>query len=382
MSAQILRSLHHSEYDVSHSLELVIDALSTIIDPDSGKDIVRLGLVRDLKVRPGSVSMTIFFNRPGSKLTGSVEQSIREVVRQSSGDVQIDIKLDNAMIGFGPGVTVDGDSSSSGSVDGIANIIAVASGKGGVGKSTVAANLAISLAREGYDVGLVDTDIYGPSVPTMFGLESGRPKVGDDRQIIPLEKYGVKLLSMGFLVNQEKAVVWRGPMVSGAVKQFLKETAWGDLDFLILDLPPGTGDIQLTIVQTVSISGAVIVSTPQKVALADARRGVAMFEQVNVPVLGLIENMSWFSPPDSPEKKYYIFGEGGARRLAGELQVPFLGELPLDPDLRESCDDGYPLAARDDGHAAFTALAKDIARRCFIRNATEARTEIIEITRR
>lgn len=340
-------------------------------------------MIRDLSITDTRVTLTVFLKDPGASFAGQVcdlvNKSIRKVVNDA---VEIEIEMDNAMIGFGLDLEIDGDRTQAAETAGILNTIAVASGKGGVGKSTVAVNLAIALAAEGYDVGLVDTDIYGPSIPTMFGIEGARPRVDEKRQIIPIEKYGVKLLSMGFLVDPEKAVVWRGPMVSGAIKQFLGETHWGDLDFLILDLPPGTGDIQLTIVQTIALSGAIIVSTPQKVALADARRGVAMFDQVNVPVLGIVENMAFFSPPDVPEKKYYLFGEGGARRLAEELNIPVLAEISLDPQLRESCDAGVPLASRPEGSGVFTELARTVARTAWIRNATRSETEIVEITRR
>jgi len=257
---------------------------------------------------------------------------------------------------------------------GVRNTIAVASGKGGVGKSTVAANLAVALAHSGASVGLVDTDIYGPSVPTMFGIAGERPRVNQEQLIIPLERHGVKLLSMGFLVDSNEAVVWRGPMVTSAVRQFLEQAAWGDLDYLVLDLPPGTGDIQLTLVQTIPLSGAVIVTTPQEVALADARKGVAMFRKVNVPVLGIVENMSYFSPPELPDKKYYLFGEGGGKRLAQELSVPLLGEIPIRQMIREASDDGTPVVLRPDGKAdaeALVSMAERVAQEVSIQNASE-----------
>ncbi|MEM9997527.1 MAG: Mrp/NBP35 family ATP-binding protein, partial [Bacteroidota bacterium] len=269
------------------------------------------------------------------------------------------------------------------SIPGVKNAIAVASGKGGVGKSTVAANLAVALSRAGHKVGLVDTDIYGPSVPTMFGVPEGeKPRLNDQRKIIPLRRYGVKLLSMGFLVDTRNAVIWRGPMVSSAVRQFLNDADWGDLDYLVLDLPPGTGDIQLTIVQTIPLTGSVVVSTPQKVALDDARKGVAMFQNVNVPVLGIVENMAYFAPPDRPDRRYYLFGQGGARKLAEELGVPLLGEVPIEEQLRESGDRGKPIVVAEPESAsarAFVGIAEEAVRQVAFRNESEPPTQPIEI---
>jgi len=243
----------------------------------------------------------------------------------------------------------------------VKNVIAVASGKGGVGKSTIAANLAVAMAQTGAKVGLLDTDIYGPSVPTLFGVTE-RPNVTTQKKLVPIEKLGVHLVSMGFLVDTDQAMIWRGPMVTSAVKQFMQEVEWGELDYLILDLPPGTGDIQLTIVQTVPLTGAVIVSTPQNVALDDVRKGVAMFNKVNVPVLGIIENMAYFVPEDAPEKKYYIFGKHGARKLAKRLDVPFLGEVPLREQVRETSDSGTPIVAASPASPAAIGL-KEISNR-------------------
>ena len=360
-------------------VEKMIDVLSGIIDTDKGKDIVRLGLVRDLRVTEDDVSFTIFLKDPGRPFAFEVESKCIDAIRSEFGsEMQIQVEMDNEMIGLGD-LTVDGDKGAQALGDNVLNTIAVASGKGGVGKSTVAVNLAIALARQGYEVGIMDADIYGPSIPTMFGIEGARPNVNKNRQIVPIQKYGVKVLSMGFLVDPDKAVIWRGPMVSSAIKQFLGETDWGDLDFLILDLPPGTGDIQLTIVQTVPLSGALIVSTPQRVALADARKGVAMFEQVNVPVLGIIENMAYFTPPDLPDRKYYLFGEGGAKALAAELGIPVLAEFPIDESLRRSCDEGEPVSAT--GYKLFEDLAVSVARVVAVRNATKPTSRKIDILR-
>ena len=267
-------------------------------------------------------------------------------------------------------------------VSAVTHIVAVASGKGGVGKSTVSANLAVALAARGLRVGLLDADIYGPSVPLMFGVPSDeKPRVNEAKQVVPLVRYGVSLLSMGFLVDDRNAVIWRGPMVSSAIRQFLGQAAWGELDVLVLDLPPGTGDIQLTIVQTVPLAGAVVVTTPQPVAVADARKAVAMFGQVGVPILGLVENMAWFSPPDAPERRYHLFGEGGGRRLAAEINVPVLAEVPLEQAAREAGDAGLPVVLREPEGAsaqAFVALAGRVMDE-LARRADEPQTPPVEI---
>jgi ATP-binding protein involved in chromosome partitioning len=367
----------------------VLQVLSQIQDPDKGKDIVRQGLVKDLQVKgtreSGVVSFTLLFKDPGRAFAKEAERVCREALRGALGiGVRLQIQTDSEMVDLGADLIQSSGKRQQPKLGrGVVNTIAVASGKGGVGKSTVAANLAVALANEGYDVGLLDADVYGPSVPTMFGVgPDEKPRVDKERKLVPLEKHGVKLLSMGFLVDPEKAVIWRGPMVSNAVRQFFGDVAWGDLDFLILDLPPGTGDIQLTIVQTVSLTGAVVVSTPQTVALADAQRGVAMFEQVNVPVLGIVENMAFFTPPDLPERRYHLFGEGGARRLSGTLGVPFLGEVPIEQQLREACDEGAPVAASAPESAsakAFGEIAREVARQVTLRNAEQPATQPIEI---
>ena len=264
----------------------------------------------------------------------------------------------------------------------VRNFIAVASGKGGVGKSTVASNLAVALAQTGARVGLLDADIYGPSAPLMFGVEGEKPRVNEDRDIVPLERHGVKLLSMGFLMDEANAVIWRGPMVSSAVRQFLGQAAWGALDHLVIDLPPGTGDIQLTLVQTVPLTGAVVVSTPQPVALADARKAVAMFRNVHVPVLGVVENMAYFTPPDLPDRRYYLFGEAGAQRLAAELGVPVLGEVPIEEAAREAGDRGTPVVLREPESASAEALrqcAARVAAEVERRNAEAPPTQPVEI---
>jgi ATP-binding protein involved in chromosome partitioning len=365
------------------SPEAVLDALRTVIDPSNQKDIVRLNLIRRLSVSESGISFTVMLRDPVSQFADSVTKLCEAAIGNAGIDfVPIRIEVDNEMIGLGDDLQLLGGQESPSLGEGITNTIAVASGKGGVGKSTVAANLAVSLAQQGFDVGLVDTDIYGPSVPTMFGVRNAKPSVDENRKIIPVERFGVKLLSMGFLVDELKAVIWRGPMVSSAVRQFLGDTAWGELDYLVMDLPPGTGDIQLTIVQTIPLSGAIIVSTPQEVALADARKGVAMFEQVNVPVIGIVENMAYFTPPDLPDRKYHLFGEGGARRLSEDLGVPFLGEVPIEQELRESCDAGEPIViGRPDSASsrAFNQIALEAARQVELRNADLEPSQKVEI---
>ncbi len=327
----------------------VYQALSKIRDPERDSDITRLGSVKDVVIDGRVIAFKLSISQPGTAFSKTVVQQCREAIRSEFGeDVEVQIELTYSK-GRAQQLKL-----------GARHMIAIASGKGGVGKSTVATNIAVALAAEGYRTGLVDTDIYGPSVPVMFGLEGEKPRVNDQRKIVPIIKHGVHVLSMGLLVDDSEAVIWRGPMVSGAVRQFLNDAEWGDLDFLLLDLPPGTGDIQLTIVQTVKLAGAVIVSTPQKVALTDARKGLVMFSKVNVPVLGIIENMAWFTPADLPERKYFLFGDGGADRLATETGIPLLGKIPLEEPLRVSGDEGCPivLSAPSSGSAqAFRSIA-------------------------
>ncbi|MEM1128525.1 MAG: Mrp/NBP35 family ATP-binding protein [Bacteroidota bacterium] len=370
---------------MSFSPEQVLSALAHVVEPTSGHDIVRLDLIKGLRIDGCRVQFTILLSEPGTPFANQVAEACRRALHDALGaDVQPIIEVDAEMIGLGDDLQIGGTGQKRPQQAGpqATNILAVASGKGGVGKSTVASNLAVALAQQGYAVGLVDTDIYGPSVPTMFGLEGERPRINDQRKIIPLERHGVKLLSIGFMVDPNRAVIWRGPMVSNAVRQFLNDTAWGRLDYLVLDLPPGTGDIQLTIVQTLALTGAVIVSTPQNVALADARKGVAMFNNVNVPVLGIVENMAYFTPPDLPDRKYYLFGEGGARRLAGELAVPFLGEVPIEQAVREGGDFGEPIVVSEPeslSAQAFAHVATEAVRQVTLRNAEQPPTQKIEI---
>ncbi|TVR32351.1 MAG: MRP family ATP-binding protein [Balneolaceae bacterium] len=349
--------------------EQIKSALSHVLHPHYEKDLVTLDLIQDLIIQDKYVAFTLELPKKDDKLAEHLKKECSAAIKKFvDKDAILDITVG---INISKQRELDGDDSvpqqpkeppkQEQVLSGVKNIIAVASGKGGVGKSTVAANLAVSLAQTGAKVGLLDTDIYGPSVPTMFNVTE-RPSITTQKKLVPIEKHGVHLVSMGFLVDTDQAMIWRGPMVTSAVKQFMQEVEWGELDYLILDLPPGTGDIQLTIVQTVPLTGAIIVSTPQVVALDDVRKGVAMFGKVNVPVLGIVENMAYFVPDDAPEKKYYIFGKHGARNLAKKLEVPFLGEVPLRQQIRETSDSGTPIVAADPASPAAIGL-KEIANR-------------------
>lgn len=363
--------------------EDVLKALARVVDPDRDKDIVRLDMVRNLKVDGTAVSFTVIAKDPTSPFAKQVAEACRRVLHeQISPDLDVDVEVDSEMISLGDDIMVGDQSGQKQSEGGVQNTIAVASGKGGVGKSTVAVNLAVALAEQGYNVALVDTDIYGPSIPKMFGMEDQKPRVNDKRKIVPLEKHGIKMLSMGFMVDPERAVVWRGPMVTKAVRQFLGDVDWGDIEYMILDLPPGTGDIQLTIVQTIPLTGAVLVSTPQEIALADARKGAAMFDNVKVPVVGIVENMAYFTPPDLPDRKYYLFGRGGAKKLAQTMNVPFLGEVPIEQTVREGGDDGTPVVLSDPESAAaqaFHTIAERTVEQVALRNAEQDPTQKVEI---
>ncbi len=332
--------------------EQIITALTHVIHPDYKRDLITLDLIQDLIIQEKYVSFTLELPTDKKPLAADLKKKCTDAIHkfvdaEAVIDITIGINISKKRElegddGAPPPQKKQQDQQAEPVLSGVKNIIAVASGKGGVGKSTVAANLAVSLSKAGHTVGLLDTDIYGPSIPTMFGVDE-RPNITTDKKLVPIFKHGVHLVSMGFLVDTDQAMIWRGPMVTSAVKQFMQEVRWGELDYLVLDLPPGTGDIQLTIVQTVPLTGAIIVSTPQRVALDDARKGVAMFGKVNVPVLGIVENMAYFTPPDMPEKKYYIFGKHGARQLAQKLEVPFLGEVALQENIRDTSDTGAPV---------------------------------------
>ncbi len=363
--------------------QLVLDALTHVRYPGTGKDIVSSGMVKDnIRINGNSISFSIVFEKPNDPFAKSVVKAAEQAILTYIGedvDIKGNITAEMKEIPKPKPVSILPD---------VKNIIAVFSGKGGVGKSTVSSNLAIALAAEGYKVGLLDADIHGPSIPKMFGVEDARPymeEIDGKQMIIPLEKYGVKILSIGFFVDPENALVWRGSMASNALKQLITDAHWGELDFFIMDLPPGTGDIHLTLVQTMGITGAIAVTTPQDVALADARKGVNMFtgDKVNVPVLGLIENMSWFTPAELPENKYYIFGKDGGKRLAEEMNIPLLGQIPLVQSIREQGDAGKPVAALSDSLTgmAFRELARKVVERVEYRNTNMEATKKVEIVR-
>lgn len=354
--------------------EQVLAALSQVIDPDFKKDLVTLNMIENIEIDGNRLSFTVVLTTPACPLKEHIESECRRVITEAFGD---DVELNIIMTSR---VTTPREAKDY--LPGVKNIVAVASGKGGVGKSTVSVNLAIALAKQGAKVGILDADIYGPSIPIMFGLMSSRPQVVEKdgkHKIIPIEQYGVKCLSIGFLVATPQAVVWRGPMVSSAIRQFVTDVEWGELDYLLIDLPPGTGDIHLSIISMAKPTAAVIVTTPQDVALADARKGIDMFinPKVGVPVLGVVENMSYFTPPELPDNKYYIFGKGGGEMIAKEFNMPLLGELPIIPEVREGGDEGRPVTVDGDHGvaAAYFEMADEVARHIAIKNGEEAIVE-------
>lgn len=357
------------------SKEQIVQALRQVDDPDLNKDIVSLQMVEDVLIKGNTVEVFIKLTTPLCPLKDKIENDIKDVLRD-----EISTEL-NIIVDFSATVTSTRTKAEP-ILPGVKNIIAVASGKGGVGKSTIAVNLAAGLAKQGASVGLIDADIYGPSIPTMFNLVDAKPGVTEQNgkhKILPIEQYGVKLLSIGFLAKANQAIVWRGPMVSSALKQFVGDAIWGELDYLILDLPPGTGDIHLTLVQGVPLTGAVIVTTPQNVALADVRKAIEMFKmpQLEVPVLGVVENMAYFSPPEMPDQKYYIFGKDGGSRLADEYDVPLLGQIPIQEPIREGGDEGKPVILSENNELivhAFDTFVQNVARHVSIVNAQSQKT--------
>lgn len=362
---------------MSITKEQVLKALSTVNDPDIKRDLVSLNMIRDVAVSDQAISFTVVLTTPACPLKDLIRRDCEAAVRKVAGDsIAVNINMTSSVTTLRDNAPL---------LPGVKNIIAIASGKGGVGKSTVTTNLAVSLAMAGAKVGLIDADIYGPSIPVMFNTEKEQPAVkvvNGKNIIIPLEQYGVKLLSIGFLAPADSAIVWRGPMASSALKQFISDADWGELDYLLIDLPPGTSDIHLTLVQTVPVTGAIIVTTPQKVALADATKGVAMFQQpqINVPVLGVVENMAWFTPEELPDHKYYIFGKDGGLNLAQKFGVPFLGQIPLVQGIRESGDSGLPAAMKDGiVGKSFHELAESVARQIAIRNANFVPSRKVEM---
>ena len=363
--------------------EQIQDILTQVNHPEYHKNLVELGMVHDLQVSGRKVSFSLHFKKSNDPFINSIKKACVRAIETQFGD-SVDIK---GNIGVVVPQKEPVQEEKQHSLKGVANILAIASGKGGVGKSTVASNLAVALANLGYKTGLIDADIYGPSIPKMFNVEHARPVVkridGVD-MITPVEQYGVKILSIGFFINPDDPLVWRGPMATSALKQLIQQGDWGELDYLLFDLPPGTSDIHLTLVQELAITGAVIVSTPQKVALADAIKGINMFrgDKINVPVLGLVENMAWFTPAELPENKYYIFGKNGCSDLADQLQLPLIGQIPIVQEIREDGDAGEPSALKTDSPEgdAFKKLAQNVTKQIEIRKIEKAPSRKVEIT--
>lgn len=365
------------------SKDQILKALSRIIHPDKKKDIVTLGMVSEVESGENGIILTLTPERSNDPFISSIKSTIVKTIKEILGPDAVvkEIKVQ-------PRVQVGKQPEKQREVlPGVANIIAVSSGKGGVGKSTIAVNLAISIARKGHSVGLLDADIFGPSVPKMFDAEKYRPEVRRENNIdhiIPLEKYGVKVLSTGFFVDPADAVIWRGPMASNFLKQLITQGEWGVLDYLIVDLPPGTSDIHLTLVQEVPVTGAIVVTTPQEVALADAVKGISMFrsEKIDVPVIGLVENMSWFTPAELPSNKYYVFGKEGGRKLAEKMDVTLLGQIPLVQSICEGSDNGQPVALNDSiTGKAFMELATEVIESINRRNNDIKPTVKLQITK-
>lgn len=359
--------------------EAVIEALSQVQEPDLGKDLVTLNMVKDIEIDGKNVSFTVILTTPACPLKDMIEKACVNAIR-----LLVDKE---AIVKVHMTANVNSNRKDNKSVlAGVKNIIVVASGKGGVGKSTVSVNLAIGLAQEGAKVGLLDADIHGPSIPMMLGARDERPKMTEidgKGMIVPLERYGIKAMSIGLLIDEKQAVIWRGPQASSALKQFISDVYWGELDYLVIDLPPGTGDIHLTLVQTVPVTGAVIVSTPQQVAAADAKKAIMMFKQpqINVPILGIVENMAYFTPQELPDNKYYIFGQGGARKMADQFELSFLGEIPIVQSIREGGDKGIPAVMNDEpvSKSAFMALAQKVAQNVSVRNANLEPTKVVQM---
>lgn len=364
--------------------EKVLEALSNVQEPDLGKDLVTLNMVKDVRIDGNNVSFTVVLTTPACPLKDHIRNACVNAVKylvNKDAVVQVNFTSNTTSNRTDPQSVLPK----------VKNIIAVVSGKGGVGKSTVASNLALALSQDGAKVGLMDADIYGPSVPIMFGVRGERPMMmqgsGDKGLIVPLERYGIKLMSIGLLVDDKSAVVWRGPMASSAIRQFVTDVHWDELDYLVIDMPPGTGDIHLTLLQLVPITGIIVVSTPQEVALADAKKAIAMFgqAQIKVPIIGLVENMSYFVAPgqtDEPQNRHYIFGKEGGKRLAEEYDIPYLGQIPLIQNIREGGDNGVPVMVTDNeiSKQSFINFAGITARSIAMRNAnmsSQQRAEVV-----
>jgi ATP-binding protein involved in chromosome partitioning len=356
----------------------IIELLGKIDEPLLNKDFVTLDFVKSISLNGKNLTLKLGISDTSEEFVKKASEKILNEFKSAFPD------LESVKVDFITGITEHFDKKKSSVMPGIKNTIAVASGKGGVGKSTVAVNLAIALSKQGAKVGLIDADIYGPSIPLMFGINDkpGIMKVGDKSKLLPLEKYGIKVMSIGFLIEEKSAVVWRGPMASSALKQFISDVVWGDLDFLLFDMPPGTGDIQLTLSQTIPLTGAIIVTTPQDISLADARKGYVMFERVNVPTIGIIENMSYFKSPDG--KKEYIFGKGGGQKMSEEYKVKLLGEIPIDTNIRIGGDEGVPVVVgfeNSEVSSMFTDIAKNTIKEINLMNVSVSKDSnmVIEI---
>lgn len=339
--------------------EQILHALSHVDDPDLKKDLVTLKMIENIEIRPDKIKFDVVLTTPACPLKGHIEHACRNAIALFvSKEIEVDINM-----------TARVRSNDTAQLKNIKNIILVSSGKGGVGKSTIAANLALALAGSGAKTGLLDADIYGPSVPLMFGVEDAKPQsvrdAAGNNKIVPIERFGLKLLSIGFFTDPRQPIPWRGPMATSAIKQLFGDADWGDLDYLVVDMPPGTGDIHITVAQSYPIAGAVVVTTPQQVALSDAVKGMAMFrmEGIDVPILGVVENMSYFTPAELPDNRYYIFGKDGGKRLAQENDIPFLGEVPLVKSVADAGDNGFPIALDDNEPVskAFSELAGRVA---------------------
>tara|TARA_B110000027_G_scaffold5621_1_gene5183 strand:+ start:3288 stop:4430 length:1143 start_codon:yes stop_codon:yes gene_type:complete len=361
----------------------VLEALSKISAPGEGANLVEGGAVTNVQIFGDEVTVDISISNPSLQARKKTEVEVLKIIHSEvyeKAKITVNVKVVN------PPKAASNEIKGK-PIPGIQNIVAIASGKGGVGKSTVTANMAVTLAKMGFKVGVLDADIYGPSIPLMFDVSSEKPlavNIGGKSKMKPVENYGIKVLSIGFFTQPNQAVIWRGPMAAKALNQMIFDAHWGELDFLLLDLPPGTGDIHLSIMQSLPVTGAVVVSTPQEVALADARKGVAMFmqEAINVPVLGVVENMAYFTPEELPENKYYIFGKEGAQNLASDLKIPFLGEVPLVQSIREAGDVGRPAALQEEGplKEAFEEITRNVVRELVVRHTDLPPTEAIKIT--
>jgi len=370
---------------MSFTKQDILKALDTITEPGEGKSLVENKNVSNLVVFGNEVIIDVTISNPTLQAKKKVEVEIKKAILLKV-DEKIDVKV-NVKTSAAPKKEEKSNLIKGKKIPSIQNIIAIASGKGGVGKSTITANMAVSLSKMGFKVGILDADIYGPSMHLMFDVEKERPtsvKIEGRSKMKPIENYGVKLLSLGFFTNPNQAVIWRGPMASKALNQLIFDADWGELDFLLIDLPPGTGDVHLSIVQALPINGAVIVSTPQNIALADAKKGVAMFQQesIQVPVLGIVENMAYFTPEELPDNKYYIFGKDGAKHLAEDIDTKFLGEIPLVQSIREAGDVGHPVALQENTSLenAFATLTKEMVSELLKRNANLPPTEVVRIT--